>query len=83
VAPQQVLFDAGKFGFVRHQSKVEAFKIVVRDVVHALIVDGAAEYSQNLKSVSWESTLPFPRLPKHLPRRNQLLHRGWWKAIFF
>jgi hypothetical protein len=43
---QQVLFKDAEFGFVLHQSKVEAFKIVVRDVVHALIVDGAAKSSQ-------------------------------------
>jgi len=40
-----VFFDSGEFGFVQH-SKVVAFEFVVRDVVHALIVDGAAKSSQ-------------------------------------
>jgi hypothetical protein len=38
-ARQQVLFDNGKFGLVLHHAKVEAFQVVVGNVVHALIVD--------------------------------------------
>jgi hypothetical protein len=41
-----VLFDNGEFGFVLHHPKVEAFQIVLRNVVHALIVDDAVESSQ-------------------------------------
>jgi hypothetical protein len=43
---QQVFFKDGEFGFVLHNAKVEAFKILVGNVVHALIVDGAAKSSQ-------------------------------------
>jgi hypothetical protein len=41
-----VLLDDGKFGVVRYLAKVKAFQIVVRNVVHALIVDDAVESSQ-------------------------------------
>jgi hypothetical protein len=43
---QQVPFDHGEFGFVLHHAKVEAFEIMVGNVGHTGIVDGAAEGSQ-------------------------------------
>jgi hypothetical protein len=46
-ARQQVFFDQCEFGFVLHHPKVEAFKIVVRNVFHACLLGDAAKSSQN------------------------------------
>jgi hypothetical protein len=55
-----VLFKHGEFGIVLHQSNVEAFKIVVRNVFHDSLVGEAAKSSQKFSGVEGIKRYPLP-----------------------